>query len=105
LDESTGTWTFSYDGTAWEHFADPWWVHKRGTSVQWTGEIVNKEDDMAGTSGNKCNFTECQYRKHGHDYQDAGIAASEVRSDDNGEWGAAWVSRTGFDIWDKNPLP
>jgi hypothetical protein len=105
LDESTGTWTFSYDGTAWETFADGGWLHKRGTSVQWTGEIINKEDDMAGTSGNKCNFTECQFRSQGHGYQDAGITAGEVRSDDNDEWGATRNSGTAFDIWDKKPLP
>lgn len=104
LNKTTGKWTFLYDGTAWENFADDFWKGTTGTDVQWTGEIFNKEDDMPGTSGNKCSFTNCKYHKEGTAYADAGLVAGDVRSDDNAEWGAEHVSGTAFNIWDKSPL-
>jgi hypothetical protein len=109
LDKSTGTWKFLYDGTEWQTFADNGWKNKTGTDIQWTGEIYNKEDDMPGTSANKCNFTECQYRTDGKAYQNAGIVAGDVGipspSHDANEWGEEWVSGTAINIWDKKPLP
>lgn len=105
LDSSTGKWTFSYDGTAWENYTDNFWKGKMGTDVQWTGEIFNKEDDMPGTSGDKCNFTECQYCVDGKAFQDAKLVAADINSDDSSEWGAEHVSGTAFNIWDKKPLP
>lgn len=105
LNEATGAWSFSFDGTVWETFTDAAWIHKRGNSVQWSGEIINREDDMAGTDADKCHFTECQFKTHGHAYQDAAITAAEVHTDDNAEWGASRISGTAIDIWDKKPLP
>jgi Bacterial Ig-like domain (group 2) len=104
LDNSTGTWKYSDDGTIWERFTDAAWTTRKGTDVQWTGEIFNKEDDMPGTSGNKCNFTECQYRVSGSAYQNAGLVAGDIHSDDSSEWGAEYISGTEFNIWDKKPL-
>lgn len=105
LDKATGKWTFSYDGTAWENYTDNFWKDKTGTSVQWTGEIFNKEDDMPGTDGDKCKISECQYRKDGKEYKDANLAAGDTDSDDDAEWGAEHISGTEFNIWDKKPLP
>ncbi len=109
LDKSNGGWSFSFDGTAWQPFADDAWKDTFGDHVQWTGEIFNKEDDMPGTAGNKCSFTECQTRIDGKAFADAGIAAGDVGipspSHDSSEWGEEWVSATAINIWDKNPLP
>jgi len=104
LDKATGKWSFSYDGTAWENFADNSWKNKTGNVAQWVGEIYNKEDDMPGTSGDKCKFSECQYREDGKSFADAGILAGDMVSDSATEWGAEHVSGTEFNIWDKNPL-
>jgi hypothetical protein len=108
LDKSTGKWSFLYDGKPWEDYTDNFWKNKTGTDTQWTGEIINKEDDMPGTSGDKCNFTECQYRQDGKAYQDAGLVAGNVgipsATHDSTEWGEEWVSATAFNIWDKKPL-
>ena len=237
LNMATGTWTYSQDGADWQKYTDNAWKNQTGNSIQYTGEIIDKEDDMAGTAGDKCEITECQYlqkqkpgtealedvlydfgfdqsdvtpeqqgqldaiadkiqksfqtppkvlkvRLVGHtdavgsagyniglgqrralavkgaladalearesglsgkvkwateskgesqlidhsgtpagdarnrrvevflttdspdnDWKDAGLTAGEVRSDDNGEWGAEWVSGTALNIWDKQPLP
>jgi len=105
LDKSTGKWTYSYDGTAWNTFTDNFWKNQTGTTVQFTGEIFNKEDDMAGTAADKCSFTSCQVQTDGGSFVDAGIAASDVRSDDTNEWGAEFVSATAINIWDKKPNP
>ena len=72
--------------------------------MHWPGELKNKEDDMPGTSGDKCNFTECQYRVDGAAYVDAGFAAGDIHTSDASEWGAERVSDTAFNIWDKKPL-
>ncbi len=104
LNKATGKWIFYYDGTEWYDFQDDYWKDNTGTHVAWTGEIYNKEDDMPGTNSDKCNFTACQYRVSGGAYQNAGLVAADVTSDDANEWGAQWVSGTAFNIWDKKPL-
>ena len=104
LDVASGKWDFSFDGSAWEHFTGNGWKNTKGTDVQWTGEIFNKEDDMPGTSGDKCNFTECQYRVDGAAYVDAGFTAADVTSSDSSEWGSERVNDTAFNIWDQKPL-
>lgn len=108
LNKDTGKWTFLYDGSAWENYSDNYWKDKTGTDVQWTGEIFNKEDDMPGTAGDKCTFTECKYHREGHAYEGAGLVAGDVGipspSHDSNEWGEEWVSGTAFNIWDKKPL-
>ena len=104
LNKATGKWSFSYDGTVWKNFADGAWRGKTGTDLQYTGEIYNKEDDMPGTAGSKCSFTECQYRVEGKAYTDAGLVAGNVKSDDAAQWGAEHVSGTALNIWDKKPI-
>lgn len=104
LNPANGRWSFYFDGTRWRSIADPFWVGKRGTTVQWTGEIHNLEDDMSGTAADKCSFTDCQYRVRGPlVYHDAGFTAGDVHTDDNARWGAQRVSGTAINIWDKNP--
>ena len=239
LDKATGKWTYTQDGTDWLVFSDNTWKNKTGGDIQYTGEIIDQEDDMAGTEADKCEITECQYLqdrdqpteqetlsevlsdfgfdksdiKRGHqaqidsisdrvaqsrtsppeivkirlvghtdavgsagynmglgqrralaargaladalekresglsgkvkivteskgeselidktgtpagdaknrrvevfltthsdlpEWKDAGLVKAEVRSDDDGEWGAEWVSGTALNIWDKQPLP
>lgn len=103
LDKSTGKWSFSQDGTVWRRYTDAFWSSHLGTVVQWVGEIYNREDDMPGTAGDKCAFTECQYRRDGGSYQDAGFTTSDPITSDAAEWGCEHVSATAFNIWDKNP--
>lgn len=106
LDSSTGTWTFYYDSTAWSTFTDNGWKDIGGVVVQWPGEIINKEDDMPGSSGAKCNFTDCKYRTGtSASYVDAGLTAGDLHTDDATEWGIELVSVTAFNIWDKKPNP
>ena len=61
LDQPSGTWTYSQDGTAWNKIADNGWKGKASDNISYPGEIFNSEDDMPGTDANKCEFTECQY--------------------------------------------
>jgi hypothetical protein len=104
LDPATGKWSFYFDGARWHNVADPFWRGKRGDSVQWTGEIHNTDDDMSGTAGDKCAFTELQYRVRGPlVYRDAGVTIGAPTSESAAEWGAEHVSATALNIWDKNP--
>ena len=104
LDETTGKCFYFYDDIAWGELQLDYWKNKFGTSLEWKGEIVNKQDDMPGTAADKCRFTDCQYREIGEQYHDAGLEQTRVTSDDPEEWGAEWVSGTAFNIWDKKPL-
>ncbi|NIP25050.1 MAG: hypothetical protein GWN67_14765 [Phycisphaerae bacterium] len=104
FDKSTGIWTFYYNETAWHTWPDfaSYWDDKTCGRVYWSGEVHNLEDDMPGTSGNKCNFTGCQYKKDGGSYQPAGLTEADV-ADSTDKWGAEHVSGTAFNIWDKEP--
>jgi hypothetical protein len=103
LNKAAGKWSYYDDGTAFKTYTDNFWKSHRGQDVQWTGEVLNKEDDMPGTAGDKCSFTKCQYKVAGAGYVDAGIRAADVKSDDSSEFGAERVSGTAFNIWDKKP--
>ena len=106
LDKTTGTWSYSEDGSAWRNFQDDFWKNKVGDFFQYTGEIFNKEDDMPGTAADKCTFTECKIKKDGAAaYVDAGLAAGNMGNHDAAEWGEEFVSSTAINIWDKKPLP
>jgi hypothetical protein len=106
LDKSTGKWTAGYDanGTWFEH-TSPGWRNKTGATVQWTGEILNEDDDMSGTDADKCEFRGCAYQQDGASFTDAALTNTEVRSDDAPRWGVLRLSGTSFCIWDKAPNP
>jgi hypothetical protein len=103
LNPATGQWRFFYDGVSWQQFTDTYWTNHLGNSFQYSGEIYNKEDDMPGTSTNRCRFQGCQYRVSGGSYADAGLTAGDVSSDDSTQWGTSYVDGTTFDIWDVIP--
>ena len=103
LDPSSGTWSYYDNGASWITYQDDFWKTHFGNAVIWAGEILNREDDMPGTAGDKCSFTACQYRRNGHPFQDAGLVAGDLRNDDSNQWGAEFVSATAFNIWDKSP--
>ncbi len=105
LEKSTGTWTYSFDGSAWQTFADNGWKGTPGDTAKCVSEIFNTEDDMAGTAADKCSFTEWQHRIEGKGYKDAGLTSSDIVNNDTSEWGAEQVSSTAFNLWDKKPLP
>ena len=112
LDKTTGKWTYSFDDVVWTtlppdvvppyHF-DDFWVGKTGETADYSGEIFNKQDDMPGTIENPCNFTGCQFNLDLGAYQPAGLIATDVKSDDDNEWGANFVSGTALNIYDKHP--
>jgi hypothetical protein len=104
LDKNNGTWTFYQQGVKWQVFADAGWKNLTGDSVQWTGEIYNKEDDMAGTAAEKCTFSECQIKLAGKEYASPNLTDGDVSSDDAAEWGAERNSGNAISIWDVNPL-
>jgi hypothetical protein len=108
LDKSTGKWTY-YDGTTYvtslqgPQTSDNDWINNTGNSFRLTGEIHNFEDDMPGTASNPCDFSSCQYKTESGGYTGIGIAAADVKSDNNTEWTAKWISATEFQIWDNSP--
>jgi hypothetical protein len=105
LNTLSGAWTFFYDGAAWDILVDEAWKSATNTIASWKGEILNIEDDMPGTSSNKCNFTACQFRRVGAQYESAGITAGDVTSSNANAWGAEAVGSMALNIWDKTPLP
>ena len=85
-------------------YLDGAWVNAAGDGVGWTAEIYNFEDDMAGTAGNKCPFTNCGYKQSGDGtYRNPGISASDIFSNDSNEWGIEAAGSDAINIWDKKP--
>lgn len=105
FDNSTGEWTFYQDGVPWDSKTDTFWVGKTCERAVWVGEIYNVEDDMPGTSSNRCNFTSCQYKKAGVGDANAGfVDPNSYHTSDANEWAWEHVSVTAFNIWDQEPL-
>ena len=105
VDNSTGKWTFVFDGKSWATHTDAGWKAITGSRADYTGEIFNEDDDMPGTAADKCTFRDCKKKSTGGAYVDAGLTTANVGSSDSTQWGASRISSTGMDIWDKNPLP
>ena len=105
VDNSSGKWTFEFDGTSWANHTDAGWKTITGTRADYTGEIFNDTDDMPGTAADKCTYRDCKKKSTGGAYVDAGLTNANVSSSDATHWGASRISSTGMDIWDKNPLP
>jgi hypothetical protein len=104
LDKSTGKWYFWDGAVIFGLLEDSWWIGQTGDRVKYAGEIGNKEDDMPGTSSDRCNFTSCQYYKEGVGFQSAGFSSgSSYDTPDITEWGWEHISGTSFKIWDKHP--
>ncbi len=106
LDETNGLWKFFMDDTInWVDtvYSADWFV-TAGLAVI-SGEILNFEDDMAGTFSDKCHITDCRYRISGQGFQNFYLQSNHFVSDDLNEWGIQRVSGNAFNIWDKNPQP
>jgi hypothetical protein len=99
LDKSTGIWTTYLDSNVLKVFpANTGWKNQGGNGVQYTGEILNKEDDMPGTSSDKCNFTGCSFHYAGQAFQSAGIASGNLIKEDPRST-AEVVNSSALNIW------
>lgn len=106
LNDSTGNWTFFYDGTPWGNWTHNGWKNESGNRADYTGEIHHKLTQMPGKPSDKCNYRSCKFHKKGLAYEAANFAASDISSSDNSEWGVELVGAAPTDainIWDKKP--
>ena len=110
LNPSTGTWYFgTYLGDTSAQFTNSAWINRKGTHIEFAGEILHPETDMMGEEGDTCWITNCEYLTDEHSYfVDAAIndddPGTTVDSDDRGEWDIQL--QNGGDkvlIWDKHP--
>ncbi|MEX6688086.1 hypothetical protein QTN47_11305 [Danxiaibacter flavus] len=128
LDQATGRWDYSYDGAVIHHFTNAGWAFDVGQRVDYTGEVFGSPDSrMAGSSANKCSFTNCMYKVVTYNsssssgssgrsssssssrpvgtpgpYVAAGLAAGNIDIDDATADAVDLVSGSAIDIWDKN---
>ena len=104
FDKSIGKWTFYVDGSLWDSFTHSSYVGITPNWVKWAGEIQNAEDDMPGTSADRCTFTDCKYWTVGAGEQSAGFTdPSSYYTSNSSEWSWEHVDGPSFKIWDKNP--
>ncbi|MCX6828288.1 MAG: hypothetical protein NT002_03255 [candidate division Zixibacteria bacterium] len=106
LDPTDGTWLFKYDGVIFRSIPDEFWINKFGEAIGWSAEILNFEDDMVGTTYEKCEFTTCGYKTvNDQNYLNPYFQDYEPYSDEPLEW---IIMRTGDNsilIYDNNPQP
>lgn len=104
LDQGSGEWVFTYDGTrlhAWTHEK---WKGGAGRRAEYTAEIYDRTSQMVGTAAEPCRFEACKYRVvGGTGFTDAGLERGDLKSDDDAEWGNRFVDATTIEVWDVNP--
>lgn len=112
LDKATGTWTAYYDFEPWtdqnghsSSFQHDNWKNVTGKRVSYTAEINVQQTDMVGTVGNKCHFSDCQYKPDGKKWANAKLTTTNLSTTNPDEWENQFISSTAFDVWDVNPLP
>lgn len=92
LNTNTGRWSFKIDSdrvfdddTALQILS--YWRGSHGTHAYWAGEILNREDDMAGTVSQRCVISDCQYDT-GMGFRPTQVDNyDKVVSDNPAEWG------------------
>jgi hypothetical protein len=115
VNPATGRWEFFVAGVSKDTFTHAGWVNETGDRVDYTGEVFDLGSQMAGTAASKCHITACKFKQGvptssssssglaAGAYVDAGLVAANIDVTDLTEHGAAFVSATAVDIWDKNP--
>ena len=104
-DVPNGEWFFYFNGIFWKSNTLVGWQNNKGTRITWHGEVVWKNIDMPGTTGDRCTFQSCKYDVNNQGtWPNAGLTDGHMHTDDADEWGWDRASCTQFDIWDKNPL-
>ncbi len=128
LDQATGRWDYSFDGTVIHSFARDGWKNDVGQRVDYTGEVFGSPDSrMAGSAATKCSFTNCMFKVVTYNsssssgssgrpssssstrpvgtpgpYVGAGLVAANVNITDNTTHGCDLVNGSAINIWDKN---
>jgi hypothetical protein len=103
-----GTIMYEYDNTPFHSYTHNGWKDVKGTHYQYSAEILNRDDQMVGTSTAKCDFTDCMFQSNYGTFAGANLVQGtrpqgDFKSDDPKEWGIDRVSATAFDVWDKKP--
>jgi hypothetical protein len=102
LNPSNGKIIFSLNGTPWDTLQHPDWT-RTGERIWWGAEILNYEDDMAGTNANRCVMSYCKY--YDGSWHNANFISSGcfLRRSDEDEWQIYVYDNITLHIWDKNP--
>ncbi|HWL93379.1 MAG TPA: hypothetical protein VNT79_07575 [Phycisphaerae bacterium] len=103
LSQLFGTWLFLYDDELWHEFTRPGWIGQRGTGVEWTNELWNANDGLAGTPSKHCLFSQCQLAQNWNEFEDTNLTAFDLNNSDPNEYAIQLLSPTSFEIWDLNP--
>ena len=105
LDTVDGTWYFTINDRSFLSQADSGWIEP-GDWAQWASEIVNYEDDMAGTVSHPCVINNMQIRYGDGDFSALGFVAGDtVYSDDASLWSIERTAPDAVRLWDNDPQP
>jgi hypothetical protein len=105
LNQSTGTWTFTLDGVEKCALTSYDW-YTTGNMVIWSGEVLNFEDDMAGTESNACVLSQCEYKEttwEDPNFDNPSNPPGIRRSDDE-EWYIYIFDNETLHLYDRQPL-
>lgn len=96
-----GVWNFYVDGVAVHSFSHVGWATAVGGTLNFNTELQDHHSPVPGTAGNKCVFDQCAYKTRGSAvWTNAGLAAANLRNDDNTRHSISLVSGTSFESWE-----
>lgn len=98
-----GRWRFEFDGDSFDETLGTGWANQKGSRADYTAEILNSQDQMAGVLASKCSFTECKWQINSGDFVPSELTAADLRSDDAAQWQFEFVNPTSFRVWDVVP--
>jgi len=102
IDPAYGTSEVFFNGVRWMTLAHNDWK-RTGETIWWGGEVMNYEDDMAGTFNNECIMRGCQYYTGSWHYANSRSTILNYRQTDDTEWQIYPQDDTTLYIWDKDP--
>jgi len=102
LNQNNGRWTFFFN-TVQRTYTNAGWANNSGRTVQYVGEIYDRNSQLVGTAGSRCRFSRCQYKVVGGGLINAGLVAGNLNSSNRAEWDYNFVNATTIEVWDVNP--
>ena len=99
LNNTTGTWTFNYNGAALGSTQHNYWQGKTLPLADYVAEVHSRQTQMVGTAALRCNWNACMWRPPAGAWTNA---APTGFTTDAAQWGNA-VNGTQVQAWDVVP--
>jgi hypothetical protein len=106
VDSIDGRWCAFFNGPFRDSLQDNYWIRTYGTYIDFSGEILQPETDMPGTSSSKVLFSNCRYSTQSEFWDhvpDLNGNPNNAHYSDWNEWRVVIDGDDALEIWDVNP--